>query len=179
MALLETVGRSKAVLELCIADEVTTFVPPFNEPFDYPAAWSFSLSERRATHGVRTDLPELCLALKESGYRFCRVAYSPLPIKLLQVVRHNWDRPVQLEQISGLTCVRLNSQAGFAAASLEMLERCARHGGICVVYGHPHSLGSDNSQNEKQLLQFLKRLKALVTMGSIRVVLPRQLAEVN
>lgn len=177
--LLETVSRSKVVLEQCIGDKVTTFVPPFNQPFDYPAAWSFSLSERKATSAVRTNLPELCLALKESGYSFCRVAYSPLPVKLLQLVKHNWDRPVQLEQISGLTCVRLNSQAGFAASSLKMLERCARKGGICVVYGHPHSLGSDNSQNEKQLLQFLKRLKALVTNGSIRVALPRQLVEVH
>ncbi|MGH7633973.1 MAG: polysaccharide deacetylase family protein, partial [Gemmatimonadaceae bacterium] len=45
-ALRETLSSSKSALEQCIGAPVTTFVPPFNQPFDYASRWAFSVSER-------------------------------------------------------------------------------------------------------------------------------------
>ena len=56
-ALRETLRRSKDALEQCIGAPVTSFVPPFNQPFDYPAALAWSLSERREAGRSRTNLP--------------------------------------------------------------------------------------------------------------------------
>jgi hypothetical protein len=175
-ALLKTVSRSKEALEQCTGSEVVTFVPPFNQPFDYLAGWSVSLSERRGTNGERTDLAKLCFSLKESGYRFCRVAYRPLPMRLLaRLCGRGLERPVSLEQIAGVTCVRLNTEAGFDSSTIEMLELCAEVGGLVVVYGHPHSLHAGNAQDEGQLIPFLQRVQQLTLKGAIRVALPREL----
>lgn len=178
--LLHNLRRSKETLEQCIGKEVGTFVPPFNQPFDYVAGWSLSLSERREVPGERIDLSRLCEALKESGYRFCRVAYQPLHIRLIERLRGSkLDWPSRLEEIAGVTCVRLNADAGFSAPSLRMLERCAAHGGLVVVYGHPHSLYARNAQNEMLLVPFLKRVQQLVQQRALRVTLPRELVTNN
>jgi len=47
-SLLEALRASKNALEQCVGASVISFVPPYNQPFDYPPGWSFSLSERRA-----------------------------------------------------------------------------------------------------------------------------------
>jgi hypothetical protein len=77
-ALQRTLRESKDALEQCIGAPVTSFVPPFNQPFDYARGWSFSLAERREAGARRTTLRVLCETLRETGYQFCRVAYSPL-----------------------------------------------------------------------------------------------------
>src|SRR4051812_42902564 len=46
-ALLQTLSASKDALEQCVGARVVSFVPPYNQPFDYPGGWSFSISERR------------------------------------------------------------------------------------------------------------------------------------
>jgi len=174
-SLLETLRHSKDALEQCIGSEVVTFVPPFNQPFDYPAGYSFSISERRATNGQRTDLSKLCCALNYTGYRFCRVAYRPIAIQLMErISRRAVERPSRLEQIDGITCVRLNIEAGFDSTSLRLLERGAHAGGLVVVYGHPHSLHAGNSQDETWLVPFLRRIHSLAVQGLIRVGLPRE-----
>jgi Polysaccharide deacetylase len=177
-SLVETVSRSKDALEQCTGSEVVTFVPPFNQPFDYPRGWSFSLSERRETNGERTDLTKLCDALKESGYRFCRVAYRPLPIRLLErLCKLRPERPSRLEQIAGITCVRLKGEAGFGPPTIRMLEHSAEVGGLVVIYGHPHSLHAGNSQDETYLRPFLGRVQSLTRQGLIRVGLPREFVQ--
>ena len=178
-SLQETVSRSKDALEQCTGSEVVTFVPPFNQPFDYRAGLSFSLSERLETNGHRTDLANLCEAVRESGYRFCRISYRSLPMRLLERLSGRClERPVHLQQIAGLTCVRLNTEAGFDSEAVRLLKRCAEVGGIVVVYGHPHSLHAGNSQDESWLRPFLQRVQRLVLEGSIQVKLPRDLVQV-
>lgn len=76
--LRRTLRDSKDALEQCIGAPVHAFVPPFNQPFDYAGGLSFSLAERREAGAHRTTLRLLCELLRETGYRFCRVAYSPL-----------------------------------------------------------------------------------------------------
>ncbi len=176
--LLKVLRTSKDALEQCIGNSVVTFVPPYNQPFDYPKGLSFSLSERRICRkGPRTDLQSLCAALKEVGYRFCRVAYRPIYIRLAEtLLRRHIYKPVQLENISGILCVRINTPCGFAGESLRMLDQVANKGGIAVVYAHPHSLSSQGPQSERFLLPFLEKVKELRENGKLHVALPRELA---
>lgn len=174
--LRETLHRSKAALEQCIGAPVTAFVPPFNQPFDYPGGWSISLAERREAGSQRNDLREVCVALDETGYKFCRVAYRPLTTRLAEmVVRRRIDRPGGLTKIAGVTCARINAPVGFAAPTLSMLERCVSAGGLLVVYAHPHSLGGGQSQGEHLLVPFLSRVQELRKSGAIRICLPREM----
>jgi serine O-acetyltransferase len=175
-ALRATLTASKDALEQCIGAPVTTFVPPYNQPFDYPAALSISLAERRAARDERTDLPRLCAALREADYRFCRVSYRPAPQRVAELItRRRLDRPVFVEQISGLTCVRLNTPGGFTMQTRRVIDRCAERGGTAVVYGHPHSVRSGNSQDARWLVPLLEHVAALRDAGRVRVVLPREL----
>jgi peptidoglycan/xylan/chitin deacetylase (PgdA/CDA1 family) len=175
-ALHETLARSKDALEQCIGDAVVSFVPPYNQPFDYAAGWSFSLSERRGARPARTDLRGLCDALRDAGYRFCRVAYRPMHLRIAdRLVRRPLDGPARVETIAGVTCVRLNTFGGFDEGALTMVRRCAKAGGIAVVYGHPHSLDARNSQDETWLRPFLEELSLLRAQHRLLPCLPRQL----
>ena len=175
-ALVETLRHSKDALEQCIGAAVTTFVPPYNQPFDYAARGSISLSERREAGRDRTGLGRLCGALRETGYRFCRVAYRPLHVRVARTsCRRRLDAPERPAGIRGVMCVRLNTPCGFLQPSIDMLNRCARRGGFVVVYGHPHSLRSGASQDVSQLLRFLTEVKRLRESGRIVTRLPREL----
>ena len=175
-SLLETLRTSKDALEQCVGAPVVSFVPPYNQPFDYPRGWSFSLSERRQAGRERTDLPRLCDALWETGYRFCRVSYRPVPLRLAErLVRRPLLRPSLPERIGGVTCVRLNTPGGFDRRAVAMVERCARGGGFAVVYGHPHSLRAGDAQDETWLVPFLRRVHGLQRQGRLRICLPREL----
>jgi hypothetical protein len=120
----------------------------------------------------------LCDALRETGYRFCRVAYRPLHVRLAEyLLGRRIDAPQRPAGIRGVTCVRLNTPCGFQERSVRMLERCAERGGFVVVYGHPHSLRSGNSQDVSQLVPFLEVVQRLRRAGRIQTRLPRQVLE--
>lgn len=175
-ALSETLKSSKDALQQCIGAPVVTFVPPYNQPFDYPKGGSFSIAERREAGPDRTGLERLCAVLHETGYRFCRVAFRRLDLRLVEfLVRRRLDYPERPRQIGGVTCVRLNTPCGFHDAALEMLHRCAASGGMLVVYGHPHSLSAGNSQDVSLLRPFLQQVQRLQQAGRIVTRLPRQL----
>lgn len=118
-ALRRTLRESKDALEQCIGAPVHAFVPPFNQPFDYARGWSFSLAERREAGAHRTTLRVLCEMLRETGYRFCRVAYSPLSERLRDWAGRSFSstapapaiaaafRPRPSIAIAGITCVRV------------------------------------------------------------------------
>jgi len=175
--LLETLRQSKEALEDCIGAPVTAFVPPYNQPWDYPGKLAISLSERREAKSGRTDLPGLCKCLREAGYRFARVTYHPLPEHIwLRLFRRRLFKAGKLERIGGLTCVRLNTPCGFAERTLRVVEYFAKQGkGIVVVYAHPHSLNSGGPQDEKYLIPFFDRVAELRAEGRLEVVLPRDL----
>ena len=174
----EMVRRSRAVLEDCIGAPVTTFVPPYNQPFDHAPGLSFSRSERRLVPRNRTDLGALCRALESAGYGFCRVAYRPLGLRAAdRIARRRVDRPGRVEWIEGIRCVRLNTAGGFAEETLGLVERAARSGGIAVVYGHPHSLHAGNAQDERWLVPFLDRVSELRAEGRIETIVPRLLLQ--
>lgn len=175
-ALKETLKQSKDALEQCTGASVISFVPPFNQPFDYPAGWSFSLSERKAVERDRTDLQLLCETLAESGYRFCRVCYRPLVQRLLErFSRRRSADPVQPETIGGLACIRLNTHAGFDKTTIATVCKCAAQGGWVVVYGHPHALFSGHAQDETFFVPFLELISGLRKAGLLTILTPRDM----
>jgi peptidoglycan/xylan/chitin deacetylase (PgdA/CDA1 family) len=177
--LLSTLRDSKSALEDCIGARVTSFVPPYNQPFDYPPAGSFSLSERREAGSNRTDLKILCEGLAQTGYNFCRVAYRPMHIRIAERLSgRRIDRPSQLTKIAGVSCVRLNS-GGFEAPTLRLIERCAREGGIAVIYGHPHSATAGGSQDISLFTKVLELIVRLRAEKLLEVRLPSQLAAIG
>jgi hypothetical protein len=172
-ALRETLRHSKLALEDCIGAPVTSFVPPFNQPFDYPAALAASLAERREAGRKRTSLPVLCRALAEEGYRFCRVAYRPWPLRLAEsVLRRRIERPSRLESIGGVQCLRLNAAVGFDESALRMVRRCAETGGIAIAHAHPHSVMTGGPQDLRYLETFLQEVARLRKSGALEVALP-------
>ena len=177
LELTETLRRSKDALEQCVGAPVISFVPPYNQPFDYFKRGSVSLSERRGAGRERTDLGRLCDALGEIGYRFCRVSYRPVFQRVTErLLKRRCDRPSRRESIADISCVRLNTPGGFNEPAIEMLNRCAATGGLVVVYGHPHSLLSGGPQDKSHLVPFLQRVRDLRQAGQLEVLLPSSIA---
>lgn len=176
-ALDATLRRSKDALEQCIGAEVVSFVPPYNQPFDYLPKLSVSLSERWAVRGARTDVGRLCSTLGEVGYRFCRLAYRSLYERVAEVARGDLPRkPGVIEDIRGVACLRLNLPVGFTPNVQGILERNLDRGGLWTVHGHPHSVSDPRNPQSIQLFEpMLARLNEWRTQGLVRTVLPRDL----
>lgn len=175
--LFDNLRRSRELLEDCIGATVGAFVPPYNQPFHYPAALSFSRSERREAGPDHIGFSQLCRTLSLTGYRFCRAAYRPLPQRILEaVLRRSCDQPGTVKSIEGVACLRLNAGCGFKDHAIAMLRRCAREGGYAVLYGHPHSLSVPGAQSFACLRRTLAVVQGLVKQGQLQVVLPREIS---
>jgi hypothetical protein len=174
-SLLRTLRNSKDALEQCIGAPVVSFVPPFNQPFDFASAGAISFSERREAGLRRTTLRGLCEALAETGYRFCRVAYVPLGERVGQWLGRAPWRPLAPVTIGGITCVRIGP-CGFDAAQVHArCRQAAAAGAPVVLYGHPHSLHVEQgSQSVADLRQVLAMTAVGIRSGATRCVLPRQ-----
>jgi len=165
---------SKAALEDCVQEDVMTFAPPYNQPFDYSARGSISLSERREVPKNRVDLGYLCRVLRETGYRFCRVAYQPLGERIAERMGFNRSpRLSRVEQIQGIAALRVNA-FGFRQDTLDLVQRAISQGGYVVCFAHPHSLDGKGPQGEIYLHPFLERVSQWVNEGRLEVVLPRE-----
>lgn len=174
--LRETLQSSKDALEQCIGAPVSAFVPPWNQPFDHAAGFSFSLAERREAGRHRVNLVRLCDALREIGYKFCRVAYRPMYQRLAdRILRRRFDQLGRTESIGGITCVRLNTPGGFGSVTARSVRRCVKRRALVVVWGHPHALTLGNSQDKKHLIPFLEMVSSLRDAGDLAVCLPREL----
>lgn len=175
--LRQTLRESKDALEQCIGAEVATFVPPYNQPFDYSGGWSFSLSERRAVRRDRIDVSCLCTELRETGYRFTRLAHRSLASRMMDVVRgEEAYAPERLVTIHGVQSLRVNTPCGFSAAARTTIEARLDHGGCWVLYGHPHSASDvQSSQSLGQLEAMLEVVDGWRRAGRIDCVLPRDL----
>jgi peptidoglycan/xylan/chitin deacetylase (PgdA/CDA1 family) len=173
-ALVRSLRDSKDALEQCIGAAVEAFVPPFNQPFDYARGWSFSLAERWEAGARRTTLTRLCAALRETGYRFCRVAYAPLKERIADWVRRESSfRPAPPVHIDGVLCVRVGP-GGFDPQRVAAWRRDAA--GPVALYGHPHSLhGHDVTQSAAALGHTLALAETWVRRGAIRCLCPRDL----
>jgi peptidoglycan/xylan/chitin deacetylase (PgdA/CDA1 family) len=170
LALLKTLQRSKEALEDCVGAPVQSFVPPFNQPFDYPRGWSFSLSERLEAGRERTGLNGLCTSLAETGYRFCRVAYRSVAQRLADAVRGvRYEADARVKTIQKICCVRLNAPCGFGPETTRQLARCVETGGLLAAYAHPHSLSMPGPQNASFLRAFLAEASRLTDQGLLKI----------
>lgn len=174
-ALRDTLRASKDALEQCIGAEVSSFVPPFNQPFDYARAWSFSLSERLSVSRDRADVGRLCTMLQETGYRFCRLAYRSLVERAAELAsRHPVRQPEHLHEIGGVQCLRLNTPGGFAADVRDAIGARLRRGGYWILYGHPHSVGDEPGPQSRAAVEaFLATVARWRHDGAVRVARPR------
>lgn len=172
----KTLRLSKNVLEQCIGAPVVSFVPPYNQPFDYWSKGSISLSERREAGKFRQNLYSLCRLLAKCGYQFCRVSYRTPILRIADYVfkQRRIDHPTDIEYIAGISCIRLNTPGGFCAEVYKMLDQCVKKRAIVVVYGHPHSLHRGGSQDKSKLIPFLKKTHFLQKQGLLEIVLPRE-----
>jgi hypothetical protein len=178
-ALRQTLRESKEALEQCIGAPVVTFVPPFNQPFHYARGWSFSLAELREAGVRRTTLPRLCDALRETGYRYCRVAYAPLTERVADWWRGPSFRAGPPVDIGGITCVRVGP-CGFETTRVRELCRRTSHSTsgrtVVALYGHPHSLRSaDARQSVTAFRETLAIVQTASRAGTIRCVRPSEL----
>lgn len=173
----ETIRLSKDALEQCIGAEVTTFVPPYNQPFDHLPGWSISLSERRAVRRDRIDVARLCDALREAGYRFSRLSYRALSVRLIEMVcGEELYRPERLETIRGIRSLRINTPCGFSERARRAIETRLDEGGYWVLFGHPHSASDEGSaQSLQMLVETLEALARWRREGRIRCILPRDI----
>lgn len=175
--LKETLTNSKDALEQCIGKQVTTFVPPYNQPYDYIKKTSISLSERKLAKEERTDIPVLCETLNECGYKFSRISYRTIKERLQEKFLSNKDLGVsQIERINNVNCVRLNTVGGFKKPIIDFINKNTNQDGYIVVYGHPHSITADNSQNEKYLVPMMQELNKLQLENKIKIVLPKEIS---
>lgn len=173
--LRQDLRESRDVLEQCIGAPVVSFVPPFNQPFDFWHKGSISWSERRQARRQRIDLLEMCRALAETGYRFARVSYRSLPARLAGWVVK--DLPQALEKpvnVNGVMTLRVNTSCGFSWRIQEMLSPVVMSSGYVVTYGHPHSLAEAGPQSFESLTAFLELAQNLVRHGRLEVHQPRQ-----
>lgn len=175
--LRETLRCSKNALEQCIGAEVTTFVPPYNQPFDHPGGWSFSVSERRAVRRDRIDVARLCTTLREEGYRFSRLSYRPLTTRFAEWFRgEELYRPDDVETINGIRSLRINTPCGFSREARGAIESQLDQGGFWVLYGHPHSASDESSAQSLGMLEAtLEAVDGWRREGRVRCMLPRDL----
>jgi hypothetical protein len=177
--LRDTLRKSKEALEQCIGSKVTGFVPPYNQPFDFPQRFAVSLSERRHVRRDRVDVKKLCDALAETGYEFSRLAFKPIHEQLKDKVFGEKDAGVgETFKFRGITCIRLNSPGGFGPDVRAQVRKDQGNGGVRVLYGHPHSISNPAStQHEKELIEIFKILVALKAEGQIQYALPRDFSK--
>ncbi|MCB0689391.1 MAG: polysaccharide deacetylase family protein, partial [Saprospiraceae bacterium] len=171
--LQEVLRESKDALEQCISSEVVSFVPPYNQPFDFPRKLSFSISERKQVLANRVDIPLLTKALQSTGFKTSRISYQSIFTKLGRKIGVDPSfRASRPELINGIQCIKLNTRGGFQEV-LPSLEENQNQEGYAIVYGHPHSITSNNRQSLRYLEPFLNGLSELRKAGKLEVVLPR------
>ncbi len=167
---------SKEILEKCIGQPVTSFVPPYNQPFDFPSRGSFSISERRAVPVERINIPILCDLLAQTGYTFTRISYASCTERLFTILGiRKWHRKTKIEKINGVTALRLIEGTGFGTDVLGSIREGTQNNRTVAVYGHPHSLTGHGSQSEVMLIPFLQQITEWRRRGQLDICLPSSL----
>ena len=174
-ALKRDLSSSKEILEQCIGRPITTFVPPFNQPFDYKAKGSISLSERKIEKNIRIDIPKLCNVLFEVGYRVARISYSNFIERILFLGNIKTPKTANIENNKGIRTIRLNGRAGFGLDAINRLHYAVHRNEFVIIYGHPHSISGNTSQSLKYLLPFLTEVSTLIYEKKLQIILPGDL----
>ncbi len=175
--LLETLRKSKEQLEVVTGQPVISFAPPWNAPRTFLQRTSIGLYDRRRNGRPHTDIPTLCRALRETGYRTARIAYEPLHHMLLRRLTGKAVKlPTQEEWIEGILCLKVSS-GGFAADSMTVIRRAAQSGGNAVIYGHPNTLAGEDHESIKFFITFLEAACDLREQGKLDIITPAKLLD--
>jgi peptidoglycan/xylan/chitin deacetylase (PgdA/CDA1 family) len=173
--LLDTLRRSKEQLEDTIGKSVISFAPPWNVPTRYLSKMALGLYDLRRSKHPRIDIPILCRALQETGYKTARIAYETI---FQSISRHLFRkitlRPTRAQWIENILCFQVNGD-GFENASVEIIRQAAKSSGLAVIYAHPHSLVAENDQNLQYFIPFLEVVHSLCAAGEIIVTTPGEL----
>jgi hypothetical protein len=173
--LVRILRQSRDALENASGSQVVSFVPPWNAPSRWLSRGSLGLGQFRYSWRDPTDLPALCTALCEVGFRTCRASFEPLHWMLWRrLTGHRLDFSPQLALIlNSILCLRVNTPGGFGPQAEQTLERTARQGGVCVLWAHPHSLLGDGKQGERALRPLLQVVSRMRDAGRLNVLTPR------
>lgn len=138
-SLTRVLRQSKEQLEKTIGSPVISFAPPWNVPDKYLRKTALGSYQWRRSEHNRMDIPTLCRALREVGYKTSRIAYEPIHYYLSRhVLRRIVRRPTRAQWIEDILCFQVNG-SGFAQNSVEIVRRAAYQGDFAVIYAHPHS----------------------------------------
>lgn len=174
--LVEILSKSKKILAEVTGREVVSFAPPHNVPCRYLRKTALGWYQSRRSEYNRIDIPLLCKALRESGYKTCRITYENI---FQSIARHAFRKviykPYAPERIEGIWCFRVGTPGGFSPTTRKVVDEAVKSGKIAVVYAHPHSLTADNWQNEKHLIPFLEHVSKLQNEGKLWVTTPSEL----
>jgi len=174
-ALKRDLASSKEILEQCIGKPIKTFVPPFNQPFDFLAKGSISISERKIEKNIRIDIPKLCNVLFEVGYRVSRISYSNFIERILSFGNIKTQKTANIENINGIRAIRLNGVSGFGNDAINRLHQAVSKNVFVTIYGHPHSVLGTTTQSLKYLLPFLTEISKLINEKKLQIILPGDL----
>ncbi len=164
--------RSKKQLEQVTGHPIISFVPPWDVPTRYLRRGAVGLGQWIRSRHNRIDIPTLCLALREVGYKTCRVSYEALPYTLSRhLLRKPVIKPTKKQRIKGILCFR-RTCGGFANDSIDIIQKSADPNQFVVVAAHPHSLIAANNQNLRYLGPFLDLVNGLRFEGKLVVTTP-------
>ena len=104
----------------------------------------------------RVEIPDVCKALSETGYKTYRIQYTTLR----EYIR-NLFRKKRLAYNMEITVNAVND--------------AIRYNKITVIYAHPHSLKADNPQNVKNLIPFLEYIDKLRGRGELWITTPSEI----
>ena len=174
-ALKRDLEISKEILEQCVGRSITTFVPPFNQPFDFKGKGSISLSERKIEKKLRIDIPKLCKVLFEVGYRVARISYSNIFERIYSLGKSTTQKTTKMENINGIKTIRLNGSAGFGQDAIYKLHQAVQKNEFVIIYGHPHSISGNTRQSLKNLIPFFDEVLTLMNEKKLQIILPGDL----
>ena len=173
--LKSTLSRSKKELESLTGRSVISFVPPWNAPTRYLHKAAFGFYDWRGKGIPRIDIPTMCRALSETGYKTARIGYEPLPHSLSRhILGRIIRKPDDRQLIEGVLCFKTNN-GGFSHISQQILQQAAEMGKIAVIFAHPHSLIADNNQNKRHFLSFLDIVSKLKMAGKLITTTPGEI----
>ena len=177
--LVESLKRSKEQIEQAFGQPVISFAPPWNAPTRFLRKTAPGFYDHRYSHMPKIDIPKLCRALHETGYRTARIAYEPLHHNLSRhILKRVIQQPTRAQWAENILYFKVNA-AGFAKKTQELVKMVADRGGLAVIFAHPHSLIADNDQNERYFLSFLDLVKTLKGSGRLVDTTPAEVYRVR
>lgn len=153
----KSLKRSKFILEEAIENrlKVTGFVPPHNRPMSWLSRGAFSFGDRGIFPFFKMgDNGKLLNVLNDSGYKWVRISYKSLGMRLKLSKRNKTGRVVTKK---GITIFE-NHYTGFDDAIVQHILNSNYP--TYTISAHPLMLSFPNkNESRENLLQFLETLK--------------------